>query len=93
MCKPSFEALRQFEPWADLDYIDFSTHNKLFVAKVDIEKYGFDTANDIYHSIEKCLPEGSMLIGLPKDINFEAWSIKDLEDTIAHLEALKEKLK
>ena len=46
MCKPSFEALKQFEPYADLDYIDFSSH--LFVVKVDTDKYGFDTANDIY---------------------------------------------
>lgn len=89
MCK--FEALKQFEPYADLDYVGFSNH--LFVIKVDIEKYGFDTANDIYHTVEKCLPEGSMLIGLPKDVNFETWSIEDLEDTIAQLEALKEKLK
>ena len=46
MCKPSFEALKQFEPYADLDYVGFSSH--LFVVKVDTDKYGFDTANDIY---------------------------------------------
>ena len=89
MCK--FEALKQFEPYADLDYVSFSNH--LFVVKVDIEKYGFDTANDIYQTVEKCLPEGSTLIGLPKDIEFGAWSIEELDDMIAQLEALKEKLK
>ena len=89
MCK--FEALKQFEPYADLDHISFSSH--LFVAKIDIEKYGLSTATDICESIQRCLPEGSMLIGLPKDVNFEIWSIEDLEDTIAQLEALKEKLK
>ena len=91
MCKPSFEALKQFEPYADLDYVGFSSH--LFVVKVDTDKYGFNTANDIYQTVEKCLPEGSTLIGLPKDIEFGAWSIEELDDMIAQLEALKEKLK
>ena len=89
MCK--FEALKQFEPYADLDHIDFSNH--LFVAKIDIEKYDLDTANDIYESIQRCLPEGSQLIGLPKDIELRAWSDEELDSLIAHLQALKEKIK
>lgn len=91
MCKPSFEALKQFEPYADLDYIDFSSH--LFVVKVDTDKYGFDTANDIYQTVEKCLPEGSTLIGLPKDIEFGAWSVEELDDMIDQLKAIKERIK
>ncbi len=91
MYKPSFEALKQFEPYADLDYIDFSSH--LFVVKVDTDKYGFDTANDIYQTVEKYLPEGSELIGLPKDIEFGAWSVEELDDMIDQLKAIKERMK
>lgn len=89
MCK--FEALKQFEPYADLDYIDFSSH--LFVAKIDIEKYDLNTANHIYESIQRCLPEGSVLIGLPKDVELQSWNLEELDATIAHLESLKEKIK
>ena len=90
MCK--FEALKQFEPYVGLDHIEFSP-NHLFVAKIDIEKYDLNTANYIYESIQRCLPEGSVLIGLPKDVELQPWNLEELDATIAHLESLKEKIK
>ena len=76
-----------------IEIFDLPKENQILIVKVDIDKYGIDTAFDIFNGIRETIPEHIIMLGIPSGIELECWDAEDINNHIKYFEDAREKLR
>ena len=76
-----------------IETIDIPNSNQILIVRIDIEKYGFDTAVQMFETIQNTFPPDTKMLGLPTDIVLKRLDAEELDAVIEQLETMKEQLK
>ena len=76
-----------------VEVINIPNSNQILVVRIDIEKYDWDVAMEIFETIQNAFPPDTKMIGLPVDVVLKQLDAEELDAVIEQLEIMKEQLK